>query len=51
MKYLHEELAKTVMLLATEGLHPGTKGVRFHLAGTDRSVTPMPQPRGRRLGD
>ncbi|XGV96613.1 MAG: YciI family protein [Leptolyngbya sp. BL-A-14] len=34
----NEELAKAGILLAADGLHPSSKGVRVHFSGTDRTV-------------
>uniref|UniRef100_A0A832M3A0 YciI family protein n=1 Tax=Oscillatoriales cyanobacterium SpSt-402 TaxID=2282168 RepID=A0A832M3A0_9CYAN len=38
MGQFNEALAKAGILLAGEGLHPSSKGVRVHFAGTDRTV-------------
>jgi hypothetical protein len=38
----NEELARAGILLAGEGLHPSSKGVRVHFSGTDRTVTQGP---------
>jgi len=38
----NEELAKAGILLAGEGLHPTSRGVRVHFSGTDRIVTDGP---------
>ncbi len=42
MGQYNEELAKAGILLAAEGLHPSSKGVRVHFSGTDRTVTQGP---------
>ena len=42
MGQYNEELAKAGILLAAEGLHPSSKGVRVHFAGTDRTVIQGP---------
>ncbi|MEO5686976.1 MAG: YciI family protein [Burkholderiaceae bacterium] len=38
----NEELAKAGILLAADGLHPSSRGVRVHFSGTSRSVTDGP---------
>ncbi len=38
MGQYNEELARAGILLAGEGLHPSSKGVRVHFSGTDRTV-------------
>jgi hypothetical protein len=38
----NEQLAKAGILLAGEGLHPSSKGVRVHFAGKNRTVTDGP---------
>jgi hypothetical protein len=38
----NEELAKAGILLAADGLHPSSRGVRVHFSGTRRSVTDGP---------
>ena len=38
----NEELVKAGVMLAGEGLHPSSKGVRVHFAGTNRSVIDGP---------
>ncbi|HEY9643732.1 MAG TPA: YciI family protein [Coleofasciculaceae cyanobacterium] len=42
MGQYNEELARAGILLAAEGLHPSSRGVRVHFSGTDRTVTPGP---------
>ncbi len=42
MGQYNEELAKAGILLAAEGLHPSSKGVRVHFSGTDRTITQGP---------
>ncbi|MBI4779770.1 MAG: YciI family protein [Oscillatoriophycideae cyanobacterium NC_groundwater_1537_Pr4_S-0.65um_50_18] len=42
MGQFNEELARAGILLAGEGLHPSSKGVRVHFSGTDRTVTQGP---------
>ncbi|GAB4382226.1 MAG: YciI family protein [Elainellaceae cyanobacterium] len=38
MGQYNEELAKAGILLAGEGLHPSSKGVRVHFSGTERTA-------------
>jgi hypothetical protein len=38
----NEELARAGILLAAEGLHPSSKGVRVRFSGADRAVTDGP---------
>lgn len=38
MGQYNEELAKAGILLAGEGLHPSSKGVRVHFSGAERTV-------------
>src|SRR5687767_14845956 len=38
----NEELVKAGILLAGEGLHPSSKGVRVRFSGADRAVTNGP---------
>ena len=38
----NEELAKAGILLAADGLHPSSRGVRVHFSGTSRTVTDGP---------
>ena len=38
----NEELVKAGILLAADGLHPSSRGVRVHFSGTSRSVTDGP---------
>jgi hypothetical protein len=38
----NEELAKAGVMLAGEGLHPSSKGVRVQFSGTDRTVVDGP---------
>jgi len=38
----NEELAKAGILLAADGLHPSSRGVRVHFSGTQRRVTDGP---------
>ncbi len=42
MGLFNEELAKAGILLAGEGLHPSSKGVRVHFSGRERTVTQGP---------
>lgn len=42
MGQFNEELAKAGVLLAGEGLHPSSKGVRIHFSGRERTVTQGP---------
>ncbi|MBD1851457.1 YciI family protein [Leptolyngbya sp. FACHB-711] len=42
MGQYNEELARAGILLAGEGLHPSSKGVRVHFSGTDRTVIKGP---------
>lgn len=42
MGQYNEELAKAGILLAAEGLHPSSKGVRVHFSGTERTVIKGP---------
>jgi hypothetical protein len=42
MGKFNEELAKAGVLLAAEGLHPRSKGVRVGFRGTERTVTDGP---------
>ena len=42
MGQYNEALAKAGILLAAEGLHPSSKGVRVHFSGTERTVTQGP---------
>ena len=38
----NEELVKAGILLAADGLHPSSRGVRVHFSGTQRSVVDGP---------
>jgi len=38
----NEELARAGVLLAADGLHPSSRGVRVHFSGTTRTVTDGP---------
>src|SRR5690348_913481 len=38
----NEELVKAGIMLAGDGLHPSSKGVRVHFSGSKRSVTDGP---------
>jgi hypothetical protein len=38
----NEELVKAGILLAADGLHPSSRGVRVHFSGSKRSVTDGP---------
>jgi hypothetical protein len=38
MGQFNEELAKAGILLAADGFHPSSKGVRVHFSGSDRTV-------------
>ena len=42
MGKFNEELVKAGIMLAGEGLHPSSKGVRVRFSGKDRSVTRRP---------
>lgn len=42
MGQYNEELVKAGILLAGEGLHPSSKGVRVHFSGSDRTVIQGP---------
>ncbi|MBD2463618.1 YciI family protein [Oscillatoria sp. FACHB-1407] len=42
MGQFNEELARAGILLAAEGLHPSSRGVRVRFSGTDRAVTQGP---------
>jgi len=42
MGQFNEELAKAGILLAAEGFHPSSKGVRVHFSGTERAVIKGP---------
>lgn len=42
MGQYNEELAKAGILLAAEGLHSSSKGVRVHFSGTERTVAQGP---------
>ncbi len=42
MGQYNEDLVKAGILLAAEGLHPSSKGVRVKFSGTNRSVTDGP---------
>lgn len=42
MGQYNEELVRAGILLAGEGLHPSSKGVRVHFSGTERTVTQGP---------
>ena len=42
MGKFNEELVKAGVLLAAEGLHPSSKGVRVRFSGKDRTVTDGP---------
>ena len=44
MGQYNEELAKAGILLAVEGLHPSSKGVRVQFSGANRTVTYGPFP-------
>ncbi len=44
MMKFNEEMAKAGVLLAAEGLHPSSKGVRIKFSGKDRTVTKGPFP-------
>jgi hypothetical protein len=42
MGQFNEELVKAGIMLAGEGLHPSSKGVRVHFSGKERVVTDGP---------
>ena len=44
MTAYNEELVKAGLMLAGDGLHPSSKGVRVHFDGKSRTVRPVPQP-------
>jgi hypothetical protein len=44
MMKFNEEMAKAGVLLAAEGLHPSSKGVRIKFSGKERTVTKGPFP-------
>lgn len=44
MGRFNEELARAGVLLAGEGLHPSSRGVRVRMSGRDRTVIPGPFP-------
>src|ERR1051325_2895946 len=47
MGRFNEELSKAGVMLAGEGLHPSSKGVRVKFSGNQRTVTdgPFPEPK------
>lgn len=45
----NEELSKAGILVAGEGLHPSSKGVRVRFSGKDRTVTDGPFPETKEL--
>lgn len=45
----NEELVKAGVMLAGEGLHPSSKGVRIKFSGKQRTVTPGPFPETEQL--
>lgn len=45
----NEELARAGILLAADGLHPSSRGVRVHFSGATRSVTDGPFAETREL--
>jgi AraC family transcriptional regulator len=49
MGKFNEQLAKAGVLLAAEGLHPSSKGVRVGFRGKDRTVTDGPFPETKEL--
>jgi hypothetical protein len=42
MDKYNQELSKAGILLAADGLHPSSRGVRVHFSGTNRTVTDGP---------
>ena len=42
MNKFNDELVKAGVLLASEGLHPSSKGARVHFSGKNRTVTDGP---------
>ncbi len=42
MDKYNQELVKAGILLAADGLHPSSRGVRVHFSGTNRTVTDGP---------
>jgi len=49
MGKFNEELVKAGIMLAGEGLHPSSKGVRVKFSGSKRTVTKGPFPEGNQL--
>lgn len=49
MGNFNEELSNAGILLAGEGLHPSSKGVRVRFSGKDRTVTDGPFPETKEL--
>ena len=49
MGNFNEELVKAGIMLAGEGLHPSSKGVRVKFSGTNRVVTDGPFPETKEL--
>jgi hypothetical protein len=45
----NEELVNAGIMLAGEGLHPSSRGVRVTFSGDERTVTPGPFPQTREL--
>ena len=45
----NEELVKAGILLAADGLHPSSKGVRVHFSGTSRTVIDGPFAQAKEL--
>jgi hypothetical protein len=45
----NEELVNAGLMLAGEGLHPSSRGVRVTFSGDERTVTPGPFPETREL--
>jgi hypothetical protein len=49
MGQFNEELVKAGIMLAGEGVHPSSKGVRVHFSGTERMVIDGPFPETKEL--
>ncbi len=49
MGKFNDELVKAGVMLAGEGLHPSSKGVRVHFAGDKRTVVDGPFPEAKEL--
>lgn len=49
MGNFNEELVKAGIMLAADGLHPTSRGVRVHFSGNDRTVIDGPFPETKEL--